>query len=149
MLNVYLGRFAPFHEGHKILLGKLIKKFGLGGCLVLIGSTNVLNERTPFTFEARRKMIIRKFPGVKIMPFPDVGSDEMWLDNLENLQNKLGEELVFYGGSRTDLKILSRRFETHVLVDRFTEGKGISATEIRKHLKSTDISNFSKKKRLI
>ncbi len=139
MLNVYLGRFAPFHEGHKILLTKLIKNFGVRNCLVLVGSTNVLNERTPFTFENRRKMIKKEFPAVKILPFPDIGSDEVWLDNIEELEKELGQKLIFYGGSSEDLKILARRFETHVLVDRFTKGKGISATEIRKKLISSDL----------
>ncbi len=143
MLHVYLGRFAPFHEGHKILLAKLIKEFGAVNCLVLIGSTNVLNERTPFTFKSRRKMLKKHFPDVRILPLPDIGGDEKWLDKLEDLEKNLGQKLVFYGGSLEDLKILSRRFETHVLVDRFTEGKGISATEIRKNLSSTDLSNHS------
>jgi nicotinamide mononucleotide adenylyltransferase len=145
ILHVYLGRFAPFHEGHRLLLRKLISRFGVDNCLVLIGSNNVLDERTPFKYISRRKMILKEFPGIKIMPFPDVMDDEKWLDKMEDLSKKLGKKLVFFGGSKKDLEILSWRFETYVLVDRFTEGKGISATEIRKTLKFTDLSKAQKK----
>jgi nicotinamide mononucleotide adenylyltransferase len=144
MLHVYLGRFAPFHEGHKILLTKLIKKFGVENCLVLIGSSNILNERTPFTFESRKKMIQKHFPDVRILAVADVNDDGEWLDNVEDMQKKTEPEFVFYGGSKDDLMILSRRFKTEVLVDRFTEGKGISATQIRKTLTSSDWSKASR-----
>lgn len=35
------------------------------------------------------------------------------------------------GGSKEDLEVLAERFETVILVDRFTAGKGINATAIR------------------
>ncbi len=139
MLYVYLGRFSPFHEGHKMLLTKLINKFGIENCLVLIGSSNVLNERTPFKFETRKKMILKDFPDVKILPFADVDNDVVWLNNIKKLEKKLGQKFIFYGGSAKDLEVLSKGFETHVFIDRFTEGKGISGTQIRRSLISTDL----------
>lgn len=140
MLHVYLGRFAPFHEGHRMLLTKLINRFGAENCLVLIGSANVLDTRTPFKFERRKEMIKEHFPHIQILPLDDVFSDEVWLGNISRLENKLAKKFVFYGGSSEDLKILAKKFETHVLVDRFKEGKGISATKIRENLKKTDLS---------
>lgn len=137
--HVYLGRFAPFHDGHKLLLTRLIEKFGIENCLILIGSTNVLNDRTPFSFIARRKMILKEFPGIKIMPVPDFNDDDVWLSEVEKLQNSLGARLIFYGGSLEDLKILSKKFETVVLIDRFTEGKNISATKIRQKMRKDGI----------
>ena len=117
-----------------MVLGKMIEKFGLENCLVIIGSANVINERTPYTFEERKKMILKLFPKIKILPMADVGNNEIWLENLKKMEGELNTKFVFYGGSQADMEILSQRFETEVLVDRFTEGKGISGTEIRKSL---------------
>jgi cytidyltransferase-like protein len=139
MLHVYLGRFAPFHDGHKMLLTKLIKKFGVKNCLVLIGSSNILDKRTPFTPEHRLEMVKKHFPDIKILTFPDVGEDELWLKNLKKLEAKFKTKFIFYGGSPEDLDVLARQFETHVLVNRHKEGMGISATKIRKSLVLTDL----------
>src|SRR5258706_5317568 len=98
MLRVYLGRFAPFHSGHKILLTKLIKKFGVKNCLVLVGSSNILNERTPFRFETRKKMIKTYFPDIKILPIADVNNDDDWFKIVEKMEKKFGQKFIFYGG---------------------------------------------------
>ena len=119
-----------------MLLQKLIDEYGVNNCLVLIGSTNVYNERTPYTFEDRSEMVKSAFPEIKVLPFPDEGSDDVWLDNLNELEKEIGQKFVFYGGSKKDLEILGKRFETHILIDRFTEGRGINATEIREKLRS-------------
>lgn len=140
MLHVYLGRFAPLHDGHKMLLAKLIKNFGLKNCLVLIGSVNEIDDRTPFLFETRKKMVTDSFPGIRVLALPNLNNDHDWLVSITKLEKKLGHKFVFYGGSLEDLAILAERFETHVLVDRFVEGMGISATEIRKTLTKTDLS---------
>jgi cytidyltransferase-like protein len=134
MLHVYLGRFAPFHEGHRMLLNRLIKIFGINNCLVLIGSANVINGRTPFTFKERKLMIQKHFPDIKVLSLDDLDNDPDWLKSIHKLEDELKDKFIFYGGSTTDLQIISQEFETHVLVDRFTEGKGINATEIRKKM---------------
>jgi nicotinamide mononucleotide adenylyltransferase len=139
MLRVYLGRFAPFHEGHKLLLNKLISKFGLENCLVLIGSSNVLDSRTPFKYQTRKKFIQKEFPYVRILPLKDLNNDEDWLRSIENLEERIGKKFIFYGGSKKDLKIPSQKFETHVLLNRLKEGRGISATKIRKSLSPNEL----------
>lgn len=138
MKHVFLGRFAPFHKGHLILLNKLIKKFGLKNCIVMIGSSNVINERTPFTAINRAKSIKSIYPDIKIIYLKDIGDDEKWLQSIKKIENQLNESFTFYGGSKKDLEILSKKFKTKILVNRFTEGEGISATKIRETLSVRD-----------
>lgn len=134
MKHVFLGRFAPFHEGHKILLIKLVSNFGINNCIVMIGSSNVINDRTPYQPEERKEMIKEIFSKIKIIYIPDVGDDILWLENLKKLEKEMNEKFIFYGGSLKDLEVLSREFKIIVLVDRLTEGKGISGTKIRSEL---------------
>lgn len=143
---VLLGRFSPFQKGHMSVMETMIRKNGVERCLVMIGSSNSYNSRTPFTFEQRKKMIRDIFPDIRIMPLPDINPEKVffddktndrWLDNLEKIQNKLKTNFVFYGGGKEDLKILGERFETKIAVDRYRD-RSISATEVREALSEND-----------
>lgn len=138
--HVYLGRFSPFHLGHKLLLQKVVDKYGIENTLVIIGSSNTLNSRTPYTYEQRREIVLKSFPGIEILPLPDAKPDllyfdgstnDLWLDSIENIARSRNEGFVFYGGSAEDLAILAERFETKILVDRKNEGGMMSATKVR------------------
>lgn len=140
---VYLGRFSPFHRGHERLLCIARNNFGSENCLCIVGSSNSLNERTPYSYETRVKMIRTIFPDLEILPLPDVqpelsffdgSTNERWLDQIERLARERQEEFVFVGGSREDLQILATRFKTQILFDREKEGEAISATQIRNAL---------------
>ncbi len=148
--HVYLGRFAPFHNGHRLLLSKLISEYEVGNVLVLIGSTNTLNKRTPYTFEARKKIIGVSFPEVEILPLPDGkpnleyfdgSTNSLWLDNIERIARERGEKYIFYGGDSVDLAILSERFETKVIVSR--EIIIMSATKVREMIRGNDLVNLT------
>ncbi len=141
--HVYLGRFAPFHNGHKLLLSELVLRYGQQNVLVLVGSTNTINERTPYTFEDRREIIKISFPDLEVLPLPDGKpnlvyfdgtTNEKWLNSLEEIAKARDEKFVFYGGSPEDLQILAKRFETNVIVSR--EILKVSATEVRELIKN-------------
>jgi cytidyltransferase-like protein len=151
--HVYLGRFAPFHKGHLRLILKLIAKVGRENILILIGSSNNVNKRTPFTFEDRAKIIKVSIPEIEILPLPDGkagveyfdgSTNDMWLDSLEKLAQERKEKFIFYGGSELDLEILAQRFETRLLIDRFEEGEGLSATKIRELIVNRNIKELEK-----
>lgn len=138
--HVYLGRFAPFHKGHLRLVLRLISEVGVENTLILVGSSNNMNRRTPYSYEARARIIQASIPDIEILPLPDGKTgleyfdgttNGIWLDSIERLAKKRNEKFVFYGGSEQDLEILAERFETRLLVDRFAEGEGLSATKIR------------------
>lgn len=149
---VYLGRFAPFHLGHKRLLEKMIKRWGENSVLILIGSTNSVTKRTPYTYMSRKKIIKTIFPKIEILPLPDGkpnseyfdgSTNDIWLDSIEKIASRRGEKFVFCGGSVEDLEVPSWRFETIVVTDRY-KGKVFSATEVRRAINTGDIKSLSK-----
>lgn len=146
--GVYIGRFSPFHKGHEMILRKMISEYGINGCLVLIGSSTSYNERTPYTFEERRKMIATLFPKIKILPLPDInpkltifdgGTNEKWLESIGQIEREMKAKFIFLGGSAQDLEILSQKFDTRVISNRDTNGLRLSATLIRDALSSNDL----------
>ena len=94
-----IGRFQPFHNGHKHLID-----FGLEHAervVVLVGGSNKARSfKNPWTFEERKQMIDSVFNGISddfveafeqhleeqrvfVEPLPDVpGNDDAWLGNV-------------------------------------------------------------------
>ncbi len=143
---VFLGRFSPFQRGHASIVEEMIRVNGMENCLIMIGSSNTLNERTPYTYEQRAEMVKAVFPEIKTIPLPDGkpglvyfdgSTNEEWLDNIEKIQKEQQTKFVFYGGSKEDLEILAQRFETVVLVDR-KKSPEITATNVRSALDKND-----------
>lgn len=147
--HVYLGRFAPFHNGHKLLLGELVSRFGSESVLVMIGSTNTINRRTPYTYEDRKEILGVSFPNIEVLPLPDGKpnlvhfdgtTNEAWLDSIEEIARSREEEYVFYGGSTADLEVLAQRFRTEIIISR--EVLNISATMIRSLIENNDLEKL-------
>ena len=118
--------------------------------MVLIGSTNTLNPRTPYSYEDRKRIIEVSFPSLEILPLPDAKpnleyfdgtTNDAWLDSIEKIAKERMESFVFCGGSDVDLEILSQRFETILLVDR--EAIKISATEVRRKITECDLESLA------
>lgn len=53
---IYIGRFQPFHEGHKSIFLKALKK-NKQVCVMVMDSFNV-NKKNPFKFNQVKKKII-------------------------------------------------------------------------------------------
>lgn len=143
-MYVFLGRFSPLHLGHQKIIDKMISLYGIENCLLLIGSSNVINERTPYSFSFRKKLIKTIYPKINILPLIDVNDDHLWLDIVKKLETKLKTEFIFLGGSDRDLKQRWSKFKTKVLVNRDTEGMGISATEVRNLLEEGKFKELEK-----
>lgn len=153
ILHVFLGRFAPLHKGHQMIIDSLVKKFGSGNCLLMIGSSTSLNPRTPFSFTARKNILKTIYPDIKIIGIPDTEPEmslfsgknlEVWLKELKKLETKMHAEFIFYGGSSDDIRYLSPLFRTKILVNRKTSGGNISATKLREALSNSDINAVNK-----
>lgn len=145
-MYVYLGRFSPFHLGHKMVVDIMINRYVIDNCLVIIGSSNITDERTPFSYQTRFEMVKSVFPDIAALALPDVYSDDIWLDNIQKIEKEMGENFIFVGGSKKDLSILSQIFKTEVIVDRDIQGRGITATEVRKNIR---LGNRKKIKKLV
>lgn len=79
-----IGRFQPFHNGHRYLLLKALEI--AENVVIGIGSSNRIDVDNPFSFKQREKMLqefIRQEKIedkiIKIVPIPDVPDDNAWL----------------------------------------------------------------------
>jgi bifunctional NMN adenylyltransferase/nudix hydrolase len=84
---VTIGRFQPFHNGHKAIIDAALEK--AKEVIVVIGSSFAArNIRNPFTFEERRSMIKAVFPqdNVKVVPVSDYPYDDnKWVAAVQNV----------------------------------------------------------------
>ena len=67
----FIGRFQPFHLGHKAIVERLLKE---GLVCVALRDTKISKDN-PYTIKARKKMIRKAFPDkdlVKIITIPDI-----------------------------------------------------------------------------
>lgn len=95
-LAVFIGRFSPFHNGHKFIIDTALKE--AERVLVLIGSPYTRRTlRNPFTYEERRSMIQSTYkentpyidPRVLVEPCEDFTyNDDMWIENVQYLANQ-------------------------------------------------------------
>lgn len=156
-IDVHLGRFAPYHEGHKLVTDSLVKKRNQKKPLVIVGSSNVfegrppkdtrereLMLRTPYTAGQREEMIRRLFgEDVEVLHLPDTHPDPTqhanssgeWLKSIRTLEERNNAKFTFAGGAIEDLGTLQNAFPVMVTVDRKVQGRGINATHIRRLLK--------------
>jgi bifunctional NMN adenylyltransferase/nudix hydrolase len=84
---VFIGRFQPFHMGHKAIIEAAVKQ--AKEVIIVVGSSFASrNIRNPFTFEERRQMIKSVFPdnNVKVVPVSDYPYDDnKWVRAVQNV----------------------------------------------------------------
>jgi bifunctional NMN adenylyltransferase/nudix hydrolase len=84
---VFIGRFQPFHNGHRAIIDAAIKQ--AREVIIVVGSSFASrNIRNPFTFEERRQMIKSVFPdnNVKVVPVSDYPYDDnKWVRAVQNV----------------------------------------------------------------
>lgn len=84
---VTIGRFQPFHNGHKAIIDSALNK--AKEVIVVVGSSFAARDvRNPFTFEERRAMIKAVFPqdNVKVVPVSDYPYDDnKWVAAVQNV----------------------------------------------------------------
>lgn len=148
IIGVHLGRFAPYTKGHETMTQAVIDQVGAENTLVLIGSSNKVNARTPYTAEQREAMIQSVFPDIQIASIGDsnatsveleISRIEWWYEQVRKLQTQMRGRFVFFTGDLADLSYLDgTEFEYREAFPRDTVGKGISATAAREAIQSND-----------
>lgn len=93
---VFIGRFSPFHKGHKAVVDVALKK--AKKVIILIGSSfRSRTERNPFKFDERKAMITASFTDAEnekivILPLRDTTyRDHMWISQV---QETVKEEIL-------------------------------------------------------
>ena len=130
-LGVIVGRFHvhTLHDGHLDLIERVIAKHYR--VLVVLGLAPVKNTiKNPLDFEARKQMILERFPSVTVLYQKDVASDAVWSKGLDELVSDMITEqgAVLYGSRDSFIEHYLGRFPTEILESvTFTSG-----TEVRK-----------------
>lgn len=160
---VFIGRFQPFHNGHKAVIDAALEQ--AKEVIVVVGSSFAArNIRNPFTFEERKAMIEAAFPDeapklgkegrVKVVPVSDYPYDDnKWVNAIQTIvDNTVAEDakdigLIGHSKDSTSyyLKIFPR-WKNHVEV---ADVGGINATDIRKDLFEVNSSTLENLKNLM
>jgi bifunctional NMN adenylyltransferase/nudix hydrolase len=146
---VFIGRFQPFHVGHKAVIDAALQQ--AKEVVVVVGSSFAArNTRNPFTFEERKAMIEAvyadefnyagaqgrvKTPRVKVVPVSDYPYDDnKWVNAIQKIVDETvpdAKDVGLIGHSKDSTSYylnIFPRWKNHVEVD---DVGGISATDIR------------------
>lgn len=149
----FIGRFQPFHLGHKHVVDEALKQ--AAHVVVLIGSADTARSmRNPFTFSERRDMIAGVYSDevaagrLIIHPIDDiVYNDDAWISEVQRTVNRIvrdhadsaaGEQsgasevsigLVGYGRDKTSYYL--KKFPDWSDIDTDSQYGTFSATDIR------------------
>jgi bifunctional NMN adenylyltransferase/nudix hydrolase len=82
---VLIGRFQPFHNGHKYLVDYAVNNYKK--IIIIIGSSNKFRTRkNPFTYEERKEMIVSLYGGdgskILVLPLRDYPNDDITWERL-------------------------------------------------------------------
>ena len=143
---VFIGRFQPFHNGHKAVIEAALEQ--AKEVVIVVGSSFAARSiRNPFTFQERKAMIESVFPTdrVKIVPVSDYPYDDnKWINAIMKIVKSTVPDAVDIGliGHSKDstsyyLEIFPE-WKNHVEV---ADVGGINATDIRKALFEGDLTD--------
>lgn len=143
-ISFVVGRFQPFHDGHKHLVDNAIALSGMSGLTVIFigSSTSEASERNPFNFYKRVDMISETYKNytdsnIIICPLPDFKTDKEWTDHIDQVLYDLSSDDVVITAvvndkdedTKTSNSLLKNVKGCHIkYIDTFTD---ISGTEIR------------------
>ena len=158
---VFIGRFQPFHNGHKAVIDAALEQ--AHEVVVVVGSSFAArNIRNPFTFQERKAMIEACFnepqhftyegaqgrvktPRVKVVPVSDYPYDDnKWVNAIQRIVDETvphARDVGLIGHSKDSTSYylnIFPRWKNHVEVPNVD---GINATDIRKSLFDRVIDN--------
>ena len=134
-IGILIGRFQPLHKGHVNAIE--FARDNSERLFVIVGSAEKSNqERNPFSFEERKRMIGLALKGKKlqdnisIVPINDARNHTEWI---KSIKNTIGEyNLIFTNDELTEK--LFKEDGAEVLNVPLQDRNELSATEVRKRL---------------
>lgn len=136
--GIFIGRMQPLHHGHELMIKSILKDGRIP--LVFIGSSNVINEKNPFTYQERVWMIKEVAPHALTFPLRDYpDDDDKWLQQIIdtvddlNIQHSACEVFVHQkpGDNNPIPVLLSKVYGLHVPDDNLGLFPNLHATNIR------------------
>ena len=121
----FIGRFQPFHIGHK----HVVEQFSDEDLVIVIGSAGESRtDENPLNSEEREEIIHECFPEIDVYHIEDDKSDEKWR---EEVLGKTGIEAVVSGNERVQ-DIMSE--EVEVIEPDFKNPEVYSGSEVRRRI---------------
>lgn len=125
---IIIGRFqVPYlHLGHLALITYGLQNYTR--TLILLGTSMDIDERNPYSYMDRTRIIHRIFPQILIQPLYDVpGDDKTWSEKVDTIIRNFDHPVLLH--SRDSFKShYQGRYETVEI----PEVPGCSGTELRK-----------------
>lgn len=145
-VGVIVGRFQVdnLHEGHVDLITKIVNSHSK--TIIFLGLSPIKCSRNnPLDFEARKQMILARFPDVIVLYIPDTYSDIDWSNNLDTQIKHItgvNQTIALYGSRDSFIKYYSGKYHCIEIEQEIF----VSGTDIRKQV-SNDVKaseNFRK-----
>lgn len=133
-VGVLVGRYQvdELHEGQIAVIESVVSKHRK--ILLFLGlSPARVTRNNPLDFEARKQMILARYPNINILYIKDVPSDEVWSHNLdEQIADLVGPTatVLLYGGRESFIDHYTGKYPT----TEVEEVEFRSGTAVRKQL---------------
>lgn len=129
MRTAFIGRFQPFHLGHK----HVVEDYADEDLVLVLGSARESRtDENPLNVEERKSVIHECFPNIEIYAVEDDESDEKWM---ESIIEKTGAEKIVSGNERV-LEIFREMSDLKVEKAEMHEPEIYSGTEVRRRINS-------------
>jgi nicotinamide-nucleotide adenylyltransferase len=131
----FIGRFQPFHLGHRNVVEKYREEYD-DFCIVIGSAQESGTEENPLTAEEREEIIRECYQEVEILSVEDEGKDEegnrRWI---EKIRDRTGADAII---SRNDLvrEIVENFSDLELVEQDLHDPEVYSGTEIRRRVKS-------------
>lgn len=130
---LYVGRFQPFHKGHKKVVERLDNRHD--ELVVAIGGPELsYSERHPFQIGERIQMIKESvsidFDSTYLLPIPDIDNNSLWVGRIENYTPEFS---VVYSNNEL-VKILFEDSGYNVKGIDWVDRNRLSGTEVRERM---------------
>lgn len=130
---LYVGRFQPFHKGHKEVVERLDSRHD--ELVVAVGGPELsYSRRHPFQIGERIQMIKESisvdFDSVYLIPVPDIDNNSLWVGRVENYTPEFG---VVYSNNEL-VEILFEDSGYNVEGIDWVDRSRLSGTEVRERM---------------
>lgn len=135
--GLYVGRFQPFHNGHKAVIDRLCNE--VDELIIGIGSAQMSHDlRHPFTAGERVLMITRALSGAKIpiyvIPLEDIKRNALWVAHVTSMVPKFD---TVYTSNPLVIRLFAEA-GVDVLSPPMFHRENLSGTAIRKKMLEGD-----------
>ena len=131
-------RLQPFHNGHKKIINAMLKENEK--VILLIGSMDLINDKNPYSFETRLKMIQTIYPDdilskkLIVLGIKDINNPPKWVNHVKKHLPFNAD--IYYCGTDQDANLFKK--EGFKIKQFERKDLPICGTNIRKKIKLND-----------